>query len=1069
MIKYKFIYFFIILTFINAQFDWIDNGAPIRQGQHIEWQRTADSGGSGEVIFAWSDTRESIRDVYAQKVDAEGNILWGEQGIPVAKAYGRQEDPLLVSDGQGGAFIIWIDYRDEPDTQGDVYAQHILSDGSLVWDIEGFPIVVKPGAQRSPNMCMDGEGGAYIIWKDFTFGQYDRVYASHISSDNQVINSGEGIPIITNDSNHSGISLEIAGNGEAAMVWVDDRNINSDIFGQRIKADHENNTISTLWSTVEEGGKAICDAEGDQKYAKITYAVGCCGDDMGITVAVWQDDRNNNFDVYMQYLWIDGSAYFQEYPLGLPLTDLPSSQTKPRVKADNSGAYVAWYDDSNSGDIYAQKVIFSQDDAIQWQDNGLPICEVEQTQTDVRLSVDGLGGAYFVWQDDRSGGDEADVYLQHVDENNEFTYDIGGKSISSASLQQISPVVRNDGSGGAFVIWEDKREGSGAIYVQHLAYMDDISFEENGKFVYYGTDGESLNINAVDVDSDRALVYWEDHEQGNFSINYGKLISSDYGNSYENAISSQKKILSNNPSQYNPDIKVVDDKLFFGFLQNNYEAQFEPFEGYSQFFQMIQLPDLDLIGNQNGTWLNNSIQYSYISDNARSVVLSVNNQDEIFYFTSLSEFFAGVDIYVRKISSDGTIYWDAPINLTNDFNTDSFVKKAFSNPENGSFIVYEESGGGNKFGYISSIDENGVIIDGFPKRICDIDSQQSIQDAVDTGEGILVIWEDNRYEGSDIYAQYFDYSGNKLGVYGGIVVASYDYDQSNARADFNSALNESLICWEDYYGIEGVCSAVNDQESCENTIDCEWVDNSCSSVTGNNYEIYCNTVDLGTLSINENSDGGPLYTIADGQGDQINPDVYSAVNGHYMIVWEDSRFDDGNNYQTHTDVYYQEINQEGDFVYENGGAIVCDAFHIQTKPKITLYSNDDESQSYLIYWRDLRSTGKDLLYNIYGQSITHQSSLGISDNTDKEFQLNSIYPNPFNPQVNINFFNPAQSDVKISIYDLNGRLIEQVYNGLLGYGNHNFIWNAESYSSGIYLVTLSSETNNISSKISLIK
>ena len=236
-----------------------------------------------------------------------------------------------------------------------------------------------------------------------------------------------------------------------------------------------------------------------------------------------------------------------------------------------------------------------------------------------------------------------------------------------------------------------------------------------------------------------------------------------------------------------------------------------------------------------------------------------------------------------------------------------------------------------------------------------------------------------------------------------------------------------------------------------------------------NYEIYCNTIDLQTLNINESLDGGPLYTIADGQGDQINPDVYSAVNGHYMIVWEDSRFDDGNNYQTHTDVYYQEINQEGDFVYEVGGAIVCDAFHIQTKPKITLYSNDNENQSYLIYWRDLRSTGKDLLYNIYGQSITHQSSLSISDNADKEFQLNSIYPNPFNPQVNINFFNPIQSNVTISVYDLNGRLIEKVHNGLLGYGNHNFIWNAENYSSGIYLVSLSSGTNNISSKISLIK
>jgi len=531
----------------------------------------------------------------------------------------------------------------------------------------------------------------------------------------------------------------------------------------------------------------------------------------------------------------------------------------------------------------------------------------------------------------------------------------------------------------------------------------------------------------------------------------------------------KKKILSNNLSQYNPDIKVVNDKLFFGFLQNNFEAQFEPFEGYSQFFQMIALPDLDLIGDQNGTWLNNSYQYSYISDNSRSVVLSVNSQNEIFYFTSLSEFFAGVDIYVRKVASNGTIYWDAPVNLTNDFNTDSFVKKAFNNSENGSFIVYEQSGGGDRFGYISSIDENGIIINGFPKRICQINSQQSIQDAIDTGEGILVIWEDDRNGGSDIYAQYFDYSGNQLGAEDGIIIASYDYDQSNARADFNSTVNEVLVCWEDYYGIEGTCSTINNQDSCSDTVDCEWLDNACSSITGNNYEVYCNTVNISTLDVNESPDGTPLYTIADGQGDQINPDVYSSINGHYMVVWEDSRFDDGNNYQTHTDIYYQEIDQDGMFIYEPGGTIVCDAFHIQTKPKITLYSNNEESQSYLIYWRDLRSTGKDLLYNIYGQSITHQSNLNIAGELEKPFSLNSIYPNPFNPQINISFFNPNQSEIMINVYDLNGRLVEQIHRGLLSYGNHNFVWNAEKYSSGIYLVSLSSEKHSISSKISLIK
>ena len=66
---------FLIINFLFCQFDWIDDGAPIRQGQHIEWQRTAGGCTDGEVIFGWSDTRDSMRDVYVQKIDASGILL----------------------------------------------------------------------------------------------------------------------------------------------------------------------------------------------------------------------------------------------------------------------------------------------------------------------------------------------------------------------------------------------------------------------------------------------------------------------------------------------------------------------------------------------------------------------------------------------------------------------------------------------------------------------------------------------------------------------------------------------------------------------------------------------------------------------------------------------------------------------------------------------------------------------------------------------------------------------------------------------------------------------------------
>ena len=150
-----------------------------------------------------------------------------------------------------------------------------------------------------------------------------------------------------------------------------------------------------------------------------------------------------------------------------------------------------------------------------------------------------------------------------------------------------------------------------------------------------------------------------------------------------------------------------------------------------------------------------------------------------------------------------------------------------------------------------------------------------------------------------------------------------------------------------------------------------------------------------------------------------------------MIVWEDSRNNSDENLQTHTDIYYQEINTQGEYIYGDNGIAVCDSYHIQTEPKISLYAKSDSQQSYVIYWTDLRSTGKDLLYNIYAQSISHDHQLSIDDSYPVELSLTSVYPNPFNPEVNINFYNPSSEKISVNIYDLNGKLIETLYNNQL--------------------------------------
>ena len=102
----------LILSLCYSQFNWTDGGLPIRQGIHIEWMRTA-AEDDGTLIVVWSDTRNGVRDMYAQKINPDGNFMWNASGVLVVGAEGRQEDPIMVGDGSGGAYIIWQDYRDE--------------------------------------------------------------------------------------------------------------------------------------------------------------------------------------------------------------------------------------------------------------------------------------------------------------------------------------------------------------------------------------------------------------------------------------------------------------------------------------------------------------------------------------------------------------------------------------------------------------------------------------------------------------------------------------------------------------------------------------------------------------------------------------------------------------------------------------------------------------------------------------------------------------------------------------------------------------------------------------------
>jgi len=92
-----------------------------------------------------------------------------------------------------------------------------------------------------------------------------------------------------------------------------------------------------------------------------------------------------------------------------------------------------------------------------------------------------------------------------------------------------------------------------------------------------------------------------------------------------------------------------------------------------------------------------------------------------------------------------------------------------------------------------------------------------------------------------------------------------------------------------------------------------------------------------------------------------------------------------------------------------------------------------------------------------------------ADFTPKEYTLYQNYPNPFNPTTTIKFSLPFESNVRISVYNILGELVNVVVDELKEVGFHNYVWNASNLASGIYIYTIDAKAVDGSKNYSSVK
>jgi hypothetical protein len=419
------------------------------------------SDGAGGAIIVWRTGTGVASTLTAQRVDATGAPLWAANGVPVI-ATSTTGSFVVVPDGAGGA-IIGYNFNTATAGLSDMGAQRVDASGALPWGPSGVAVCTASNDQQSPAIVPDGAGGAILTWADkrasgSPFSQIDDIYAQRVDSGGNALWAPNGVLVCGATGYQSNPVGAPDGAGGIIVSWDDARSSVEDVYAQRLDA-----SGTPIWTA---NGIAVAATPGaDQPY-------GCMADGMGGAIVLsmrYPTAFPSIGDVYAQRLGASGNALWGAG--GVAVCADPANQLGPTLASDGAGGAIFAWLDTRSGtntEVFAQRV--DAGGTPQWMANGVGIRSTTvpgNASFFVKIVADGFGGAIVTWTDNRSAS--GDLYGQRVSAAGSSLWAQDGVAICTAPNNQGSQSQIPDGVGGAILAWQDSRNGNLDIYAQRIS------------------------------------------------------------------------------------------------------------------------------------------------------------------------------------------------------------------------------------------------------------------------------------------------------------------------------------------------------------------------------------------------------------------------------------------------------------------------------------------------------------------------------------------------------------------------------------------------------------------------
>ena len=568
---------------------------------------------------------------------------------------------------------------------------------------------------------------------------------------------------------------------------------------------------------------------------------------------------------------------------GLPVCAASGDQHGVTVCRDGwGGMLLAWEDRRGADlDVYAHRLDAAGAPHPMWPTNGVPVCTANGDQREVRIAIDGVDGAFIAWQDRRNGA--IDLYLQRITADGAAAtgWPADGVLACGAPGVQSDLVIATDGASGVFLAWTDYRVPLDAeVYVLHLDALGrrPSGWPADGLRVCNATGTQRAPAMIAGKGGHHALIAWEDDRSGAFAAY----------------------------------VRRVADP-----------------------------------GHVVGNWPLNGVRLGNASGDQTSVAIATDGAGGAFV-TWEDRRGVDVDLYLQRVNAAGEFIrpWRPEGHALCEVIGNQLAPQLVADGVGGVLAVWFDARAGSQYDiYAHRFDASGSPVGGWSfggNPLCTASGDQVYPSATADGAGgVLAAWGDARGTAFDAYTARITSEGRRGACWpgDGLLLCDVAGDQENVVLA-TDGMGGAVFAWEDR--------------------------------RAGGADIYASRIDLATVDAAAWPSGAVVVTGAGGDqfiGSSRGPTATSDGAGGAFFTWLDAR-DAGN------DIYVQRLSSAGVVAggWNPDGNAACTAPGLQDVP---LLIRDDTGGIYAL-WSDAR--GGESQRDVYAQRLTGDGAVAAGWN-----------------------------------------------------------------------------------------